>query len=76
MRTDTTAISNVLLPGTILLANIDVTGLAEYALRAAVGGAVWFGFKIAADYVERRKRHREANSFTKRTRSRKQKNRF
>lgn len=56
MRTDTTAINNVFLPGTILLANIDVTGLAEYALRAAVGGAIWFGFKLAGDYLERRKK--------------------
>ncbi len=66
MRTDTTtyhgAISNVLLPGTILLANIDVTGLLEYALKAAAGGAIWLAFKVAADQLERRKANRNAKS--------------
>ena len=62
MRTDTTyaAINNVLLPGTILLANIDVTGLLEYALRAAAGGAIWLGYKLAADRLEQRKEARAA----------------
>lgn len=57
MRTETThaAINNVLLPGTILLANIDVTGLLEYALRAAAGGAIWLAYKLAADRLERRR---------------------
>jgi hypothetical protein len=73
MRTDTTAINNVLLPGTILLANIDVTGLAEYALRAAVGGAIWFGFKMGADFLERRKNNAQTHRRT--VRSRKLKNR-
>lgn len=59
MRTDTThyqaGISNVLLPGTILLANIDMAGLFEYALKAAVGGGIWLAYKITAEYLERRK---------------------
>jgi hypothetical protein len=62
MRTETThaAINNVLLPGTILLANIDVTGLLEYALRAAAGGAIWLAYKIAADRLEQQKEARGA----------------
>ena len=67
MRTETTAyqgaINNVFLPGTILLANIDVTGLLEYALKAGVGGFIWLGFKMAGEYLER-KRNREKSQDT------------
>ena len=60
MRTETTAyqgaINNVFLPGTILLANIDVTGLLEYALKAGVGGLIWLGFKMAGEYLERKRK--------------------
>jgi hypothetical protein len=67
MRTETTAyqgaINNVFLPGTILLANIDVTGLLEYALKAGVGGLIWLGFKLAGEYLERkRKREQKPDS--------------
>ncbi len=66
MRTESTtyhgAISNVLLPGAILLANIDVTGLLEYALKAAAGGAIWLAYKMAADKLERRKNARDSQS--------------
>ena len=59
MRTDTQTyhgvINNLLLPGTILLANIDMTGLLEYVLKATAGGAIWLGYKIAADKLEQRK---------------------
>lgn len=63
MRTETTAyqgaINNVFLPGTILLANIDVTGLLEYALKAGVGGLIWLGFKMAGEYLERKRKLEE-----------------
>ena len=55
MRTDTTtyqgAFSSILLPGTILLANIDMTGLFDYALKALAGGAIWLGYKVVADHL-------------------------
>lgn len=47
--------SSVLLTGCILLANLDFTGLLDYALKAVVGGGIWLGFKMAADYVERKR---------------------
>ena len=66
MRTDAPqyqgAISNIFLPGTILLANIDMTGLLEYALKAATGGAIWLGYKMVADYMERRKESRDTKA--------------
>ena len=65
MRTETQTyhgvINNLLLPGTILLANIDVTGLLEYILNAADGGATWLAYKIAADKLEQRKANRKEN---------------
>ena len=48
--------SSILLTGCILLANLDFSGLLDYALKAAIGGAIWLGYKMTADYFERRKR--------------------
>jgi hypothetical protein len=77
MRTETTAyqgaINNVFLPGTILLANIDVTGLLEYALKAGVGGFIWLGFKLAGEYLERKKKLEQKQDADKPFRKRKQK---
>jgi hypothetical protein len=47
--------SHVLLTGCILLANLDFAGLFDYALKAVVGGGIWLGFKMAADYLERKR---------------------
>ena len=77
MRTETTAyqgaINNVFLPGTILLANIDVTGLLEYALKAGVGGMIWLGFKLAGEYLERKNKREQKQETVKPFRKRKQK---
>ena len=48
------SISNMYLTGTILLANIDYTGLADYAVKAIVGGVIWMVFKVAGDYISER----------------------
>ncbi|MBO9565553.1 MAG: hypothetical protein J7621_22440 [Niastella sp.] len=76
MRTDTAhyqgaIFNNVLLPGTILLANIDMTGLLDYALKALAGGAIWLGFKLAGEYFERRKKQLEEKKPSKPSRNRK-----
>jgi hypothetical protein len=55
MKTHDTS-SSVFLTGTILFANLDINGMLEYALKAFIGGAVWLGYKLAADYLERKKR--------------------
>lgn len=51
--------SSVFLTGTILLANFDFTGLLDYAIKALVGGAIWLGYKVTADYLERRKQSKQ-----------------
>lgn len=58
VKTDsaTSHFSNVLLTGTILLANVDMNGLLDYGLKAFLGGAVWLGYKLAAEYMERRRK--------------------
>lgn len=57
MKTDSTfSFNNVLLPGTILLAHIDVTGLLAYGLKAALGGLVWLGIKMLGEKLEQRRR--------------------
>ena len=48
--------SNIFLTGCILFANLDVPGLMDYALKAFIGGAIWLGYKLAADYIERKKK--------------------
>jgi hypothetical protein len=57
MKTDGNGhFSNVLLTGTILLANVDMNGLVDYGLKAIVGGAVWLAFKFAADFIDRKRK--------------------
>ena len=77
MRTESTAyqgaINNVFLPGTILLANIDVTGLMEYALKAGIGGMIWLGFKLAGEYLEQKRKREQKQDIEKPSRKRKHK---
>lgn len=42
--------TSLLLYGAVLLANIDYVGVLDYAVKAVVGGLIWLGFKITADY--------------------------
>ena len=51
--------SNMFLTGAIFLANLDFAGLADYAIKAAVGGAIWLGYKLAADYLERKRNNKK-----------------
>ena len=47
------------LTGAILFANLDYSGLAEYALKAAVGGAIWMAFKLTGDYITYKLKNRK-----------------
>ena len=47
--------SNMLLTGCIFLANIDITGLLDYAVKAFIGGGIWLGYKLAADFIDKRR---------------------
>lgn len=61
MKADTTheVSSSVYLAGTILFANLDISGLTDYAVKAVIGGAIWFGYKLAADYFERKRKTKQ-----------------
>lgn len=48
--------SNLFLYGAIMFANIDYIGIADYVIKAILGGAVWFGFKIMQDYFSEKVR--------------------
>ena len=50
-QTPTDSGSNMFLTGAILLANFDINGLTDYALKAVIGGAIWMTFRIASDYI-------------------------
>jgi hypothetical protein len=57
MKTHTTSsdtTSHTFLTGAILFANLDYSGLAAYAVKAAIGGAIWMVFKLAGDYLSYR----------------------
>jgi hypothetical protein len=56
MKTNQDTGSNIFLTGCILFANLDVTGLLDYALKAFIGGAIWLGYKVTADYIERKRK--------------------
>ena len=47
--------SNIFLTGCILLANLDFSGLLDYAVKALIGGGIWLGHKAAADYIDRKR---------------------
>lgn len=46
--------SSLLLYGAVMLANIDYVGVADYVIKAMVGGVIWLGFKLAADYLSQK----------------------
>lgn len=54
------AFTSTLLTASILLAQIDMHGLFDYALKAGIGGAIWLGYKLAADRIDRYKKSKEA----------------
>jgi hypothetical protein len=65
MRNETQTGSNIFLTGIILLANIDFTGLLEYGLKAMIGGGIWLGYKVTADWLAGRKKKKEHKGQTK-----------
>ena len=56
MKTNNETGSNIFLTGTILFANLDFAGLADYAIKALIGGAIWLGYKMTSDYIERKRK--------------------
>lgn len=48
--------SSILLTGVVFLANLDFVGLLDYALKAGIGGAIWLGFKLTGDYIDRKRK--------------------
>jgi len=53
-ETATDSTSQTFLTGAILFANLDYSGLEAYAVKAAIGGAIWMVFKLAGDYISHR----------------------
>lgn len=64
-QADTT--SHTFLTGAILFANLDYSGLGAYAVKAAIGGAIWMIFKLAGDLLSNRllakKKSKDADQF-------------
>lgn len=42
----------------IVVANIDYVGILDYCLKAFLGSAIWFGFKLLADRYERKNKRK------------------
>jgi hypothetical protein len=54
MKTNTAAAdttSHAFLTGAILIANLDYSALGAYAIKMAIGGAIWMVFKLTGDYL-------------------------
>jgi hypothetical protein len=58
--TDTSG-SSLFLTGTILLANMDYSGLMDYAIKALVGGAIWMVYKIGGDFLSSKMNSKKSN---------------
>ena len=56
---------DVVLTACIWGANLDFAGLTDYAIKALIGGVIWLGFRLAADYVSRRIRNHRNNKQNK-----------
>ena len=54
-QSGSTSGSSMLLTGCIFLANLDFTGMLDYAVKAIIGGGIWLGYKVTADYIERKR---------------------
>ncbi len=50
--------SNIFLTACIFLANIDFTGLIDYAAKAIIGGGIWLGYKVTADMIQRNRQNK------------------
>jgi hypothetical protein len=50
--------SNIFLYGAFMFANIDYIGIVDYAIKAILGAAIWYGFKFLQDYYSARARHK------------------
>lgn len=50
--------SQTFLTGAILFANMDFSGLADYAIKACIGGAIWMAFKLAGDHFSNKLKNR------------------
>lgn len=55
--------SSLFLYGAIMFANIDYVGIADYLIKAILGGAVWFAFKLMQDYYSVRVRNKARIDF-------------
>lgn len=53
--------SHTFLTGAILFANMDYSGLTDYAVKAIIGGAIWMTFKLAGDYFSNKMKNRKGN---------------
>ena len=53
--------SHTFLTGAILFANMDYSGLTDYAVKAIIGGAIWMTFKLAGDCFSNKMKNRKSN---------------
>ena len=55
IHTDQSTSSNIFLTGVMLFANMDFTGFLDYGVKALIGGGIWLGYKMTADYLDRKR---------------------
>ena len=55
-QTSQSTSSNIFLTGVMLFANMDFSGFLDYAVKALLGGGIWLGYKMTADYIERKRK--------------------
>jgi hypothetical protein len=35
---------------------MDFSGFMDYAVKALIGGGIWLGYKMTADYIDRKRK--------------------
>lgn len=50
----TSDVNSVFLYLFILFADLDYTSIMDYTIKAVIGGAVWFAFKIIGEHFSRK----------------------
>ena len=48
--------SSILLTGVVFLARLNFVGLMDYAQKSGIGGEIWIGYKLTADYIDKKRK--------------------
>lgn len=63
------SLSSVILYFIVMFANIDYTGIVDYAIKAVVGSVIWFVFKLLGEHLLLKMKRKHWNKTMKKEKS-------